>query len=471
MKVLLINPPTHNMIGTNVLEFVDTMTGCYPPLGLMYIAASVEKYTNYEIKIIDAPTAKLDYRTLEEHIIKEKPDIVGITVTTFTLIDAILTVENVNKINSSIHVCLGGPHVNIYPLETIQIKGVDSVILGEGEFTFVDLLNALERDGDLHKIKNIVFIKNGEVVNNFIKGQFINNLDLLPFPSRHLVPFRKYYSILSKKLPMTTMITSRGCPYRCTFCDRPHLGKKFRSRSAQNIINEFEICINMGIKEIFIYDDTFTINRQRVIDICDEIIKRKLDIVWDIRARIDTVDKEVLIKLKRAGCARIHYGIEAGTQEIIEVLKKNINLEQANNILKMTKELGIVSLAYFMIGNPTEDKEQIKKTIDFAIQLKSDYVHFSITTPFPGTELYKQGLSRGIWKNDFWQEFAKKHMEGFIPKVWEEKLSRAELVNLLKYAYRKFYFNPQYILKEFIKIRSFQELMRKINAGIKVILS
>jgi len=471
MKVLLINPPNFNMISTNVPEFVDNTVGCYPPLGLMYLASFAEKYTACEIKIVDTQIARLDYDKLEERIRQETPDVVGITTTTFTLIDVILTVKRIKTVDSSIYICLGGPHVNIYPTETLRLTGVNAVVLGEGEYVFSNLLNALERNRDLSKVKNIVYIERGEIIDNSVPEQFINDLDVLPFPARHLVPYKKYYSLLSKKTPITTMITSRGCPYKCIFCDRPHLGKKFRARSTKNVVDEIEECVNIGIKEIFVYDDTFTINKQRVKDICEEILNRRLDIVWDIRARVDTVDEEILMKLKKAGCERIHYGIEAGTQEIIEVLQKDINLEHVKKVFKMTKDLGITTLAYFMLGNPTENAEQIKKTIDFAIQIQPDYVHFAVTTPFPATALYRQGLSLGIWENDYWKEFSENPQKGFIPKVWEENMTRGELLGLIKEAYKKFYIRPRYILNEIKNLETFGELVRKVKAGFKVIWS
>jgi len=455
------------MITTNVPTIVEGEKGFYPPLGLMYVAAYAEKYTDHEIEIFDTQVENLSYAEIETRIREIKPDVVGIQTITFSLIDALTTAEIVKKIDETIHVNLGGPHVGIYPLETIKRNYIDSLVLGEGEITFTQLINNIEDKEKLRGIKGLVFKDKGEIINTG-QSDFIDNLDDIPFPARHLTPYKKYYSLLAKRSPVTTMFTSRGCPYNCLFCDRPSMGKKFRARSAENVVDEFEECYKMGIKEIFIYDDTFTIDRQRVIDICDKILERNLDIGWDIRARVNTVDEELLQKLKAAGCERIHYGVEAGTPEILKVLRKGITLEQAQKAFKMTKDIGIDSLAYFMIGSPGETREQIMETIKFAGNLNPDYVHFSLTTPFPATDLYKQGLNTGIFTNDYWSDFASNPTKDFIPPLWEGELNRDELVALLKKSYKNFYLRPNYIMKKLVAVKSIGELKRKAKAGIKV---
>ena len=190
------------------------------------------------------------------------------------------------------------------------------------------------------------------------------------------------------------MFTSRGCPFQCLFCDRPHLGKVFRARSAKNVVDEMEECQKMGIKEIFIYDDTFGVNRQRVLDICSEIQKRKLTITWDVRTRVDTVDEEMLKAMKNANCQRIHYGVEAGAQKILNILKKGITLKQIEKAFRMTKGIGVETVGYFMIGSPNETRKDILETIKLAKKLNPDFVHISITTPFPATGLYYLGLEK-----------------------------------------------------------------------------
>lgn len=467
MKVLLINPPIENIITTNLPEFVDTERGYYPPLGILYIASHAEKYTDHKIEILDMIVEEMGYDTLENEIKRRKPDVVGVTTTTFTLIDSVIVAKIIKNVDKDIKIIFGGPHAHIYPEETINIPEVDFLVLGEGEITFTELLQKIDNYEELKEVKGIVFKHGGKIVNTGFKG-FIGDLDSLPFPARHLTPYKKYYSLIAQRNPITTMLTSRGCPYRCLFCYRPHMGKKFRARSPGNVVEEMEECRNMGIHEILIYDDTFNIDRKRVLDICTLIKERGLDIYFDIRARIDRINKEMLIALKKAGCVRIHYGVESANQRILNILRKDITIEQVEKIIKMTRDVGIETLAYFMIGNPTETREEILNTIKFAKKLKPDYCHFSVTTPFPATPLYELGLEKGIF-NDYWKDFAMNPTEDFIPELWEENFNRDELIGLLEYGYKSFYIRPSYVFKEILKVRSFEDFKRKAKAGLRIL--
>jgi anaerobic magnesium-protoporphyrin IX monomethyl ester cyclase len=467
MKVLLINPPIDNMITTNIPSYAEEERGYNPPLGLMYVAAYAEQHTDCEIEILDMLAEEITYNQLESELRRRKPDIVGITTTTFTLIDAMIVVRIVKATDTGIKVVLGGPHVHIYPEETIRLPEVDFLILGEGELPFTELLQNIDSYESLKGVRGIVFEHQGEIVNNGWQ-ELIEDLDLLPFPARHLTKIDKYSSLLAKGKLITTMITSRGCPYKCLFCHRPHLGKKFRARSAANVVHEIEECINMGIKEILVYDDTFTIDRQRVIDICRLILERNLNFTWDIRTRVDTVDLEMLRALKKAGCERIHYGIESANPPILKVLRKGITLPQVESAFNMTKKAGISTLAYFMIGSPGETREQIMNTIGYAKRLEPDYCHFSITTPYPATPLYEMGLKKGLF-DDYWREFAANPDKDFTTKFWEEDIDREELTQLLDYSYKNFYTRPGYLLRQMRKVRSFGEFARKAKAGLRLL--
>ena len=290
-----------------------------------------------------------------------------------------------------------------------------------------------------------------------------------PFPARDLTPYHRYSSVLARRRPVTTMFTSRGCPYRCTFCDRPHLGKKFRAHSARRVVDEMEECVRMGIHEILVYDDTFTVSRRRVLEICAEIQRRGLDVAWDIRARVDTVDEEMLRALKAAGCERIHYGVEAGSDHFMEVLRKGITVEDARTAFKLTKKAGISSLAYFMIGIPGETEDDIRQTWRLARELGPDFVHITILCPFPGTEIYRNALAEGVYESDHWLDFARDPQPGFQPKYWTQQLSAERLEALLEQAYKDFYTRPGYIAKQLLKIRSWREFRDKLRAGLRVL--
>lgn len=471
MRILLINPPNLNQISSVLPAALEEERGKNPPLGLLYIASYLkEKEKDCEIKLIDAPTEELDYPQLKEMIKKFAPQIVGISAMSFTIIDALKTAAAVKENNPQTKVVMGGPHPHIFGKETLDLGNSDFMVLGEGEKTFHQLVQNINNEEKLKEIPGLIFYdKNHNLINTGLH-QFIENLDELPLPARDLIDNKKYFSVLGTSNLVTTMITSRGCPYQCIFCDRPQLGKRFRARSYKNVVDEMEECLQKhGIKEFLIYDDTFTINRQRVVDICDEIIKRGLPITWDIRARVNTVDKELLLLLKRAGCQRIHYGVESGTQKILDVLRKGITLEQIKNAFELTKKAGIQTLAYFMIGNPLEIKEDILQTIKFAKKLNPDYVHITITMPFPATCLYFLALEKRVIGKDVWMEFAKNPSQKFIPPIWSENFNKEELHDLIKKAYREFYFRPGYLFKRIFAVRSLGEFLRKARAGFKIL--
>lgn len=468
MKIIFINPPLDHILTTNIPEVVEEGKGVIPPLGILYVAAYLKEHSAHEIKILDLQLENKNDEELRKYLLVEKPDLVGLTAITFMMIDTIILIKLINNLLPDTKIILGGPHVNIYPEETLQIEGVDFIVLGEGELPCLDLINNLHSPEKLKNIGGLVFKDSDKIINTG-QRELLQDLDQLPHPVRELTEYKKYYSALAMENPVTSMFTSRGCPYRCIFCDRPHLGKIFRARSAKNVVEEIVEIKNLGIREIFIYDDTFTVDRQRVVNICQELINRKIKINWDIRARVNTVDEELLKLMKKAGCSRIHYGVEAGTDEILNNLRKGITVEMVKQAFKLTHWVGIETAAYFMIGNPGEKLEDIKKSIKLAKELKPDYVHFSVLTPFPATELYFLGLQKGLIRTDVWAEFAKNPQENFVPPAWEENFNREELIKILKMAYRAFYFRPSYILNRLIKLKSWDDFIKKAGVGLKML--
>ena len=474
MRVLLIEPPAENTIVSNNPPIIDDERGCNPPLGILYLAGYMEQMSDHEAGVLDCPVEGIGHIetrhavSLREAISERSPEIVGIHSTTFTLVDALLTAQAVKDLDPQIPVVIGGPHPSIYPVETAELSGIDYVVVGEGEITFTELVDRLSRGVDPEDVPGLVYKRNGNMINTG-KRPLIDDLDMLPFPARHLAPYEKYWSVIASRSPMTTMITSRGCPYGCSFCARPHLGKKFRARSARNVVDEMERCVEMGIREFLIYDDTFTVDKRRAMDICDEIINRKLNIGWDIRARVDTVDDEMLRKLKDAHCERIHYGVESGSNDILKVLKKGITIEQVRRAFHLTREHGIKTLAYFMFGSPGESREDILNSIAFAKELKPDYIHVTITTPFPASELYESGLRDGTIAWNFWRTFAEHPSPDFQPLLSMESLPRDMLNELVKTAYRSFYMRPGNIFKELTRLRSLGQLLKRARAGTHIL--
>lgn len=470
MKVLLINPPSEHMITTNIPSVIDEERGFNPPLGLLYVAGYAKAKSTHEILVMDCQVEEVSQEEVEDRIRGMKPDVVGIQALTFTIIDARMVAQAAKRANPNCKVVMGGPHVHIFARETLAMPEVDFAIKGEGELAFTQLLSALEGQMALEKVFGLAYRDpvTGQVKDN-PPAPPVEDLDSLPYPARELTPIHKYYSLIAKHNPITTMFTSRGCPYRCLFCDRPTMGRRFRSHSAMAVVNEMETCVKMGIREFFIYDDTFNVNRKRVFEICGEIKKRKLEIAFDIRARADRMDEEMLAELASAGCDRIHYGVESGNQEVLEILLKDLDLDHVRRMFKATRAHGMKTLAYFMIGNPSETREMALKTIEFAKELDPDFVHFSVLTPFPATAIYYKALEEGRFDRDYWAEFAKNPTPDFKPQLWEEFMKRDELIDLLKYAYKSFYLRPKMVMKNMAYTHSPVDFFRKARAGLKML--
>lgn len=469
MKVLLIAPPGKETIKSDLIHLIHEERGINPPIGLLYVATSIKTNSHHIVRMLDASVDKLSIEQIGDNIKEFAPDIIGMTVSTFSLLECIDIARLARQIDPGIKIIVGGIHVYIYPRETIELGCFDYGLLGEAENSIIQLLNKLEANEDTSSIKGLVYKENGDTRFTGMP-ELLTDLDSIPFPDRTLLPYKRYNSIIAKANPITIMITSRGCPCKCIFCDRPHLGKSFRVRSADNVVDEFEECSKLGIKEILVYDDTFTINKQRVKDICRNIIARKIKIYWGIRARVDTVDEEMLELLKKANCVRINYGVESGDPKVLKGLNKGISLEQAEHAFALTKKHGMDALAYFMIGCPGDTNETIEETMRFAIKLEPAYCHFTILMPFPSTKVYADAIEKEFITKDVWKEFAQKPVHDFQIPIYEENFTRDELLTLLNKCNKKFYFRPSFIFHEIFKKRSLAQFYREGRAAIKLLV-
>ncbi len=471
-RVLLINPPRFSeLIGKNP-AIVEKHRGFNPPLGILSLAGYIERHSAYPIRVVDAQPSAYTYEQLEAMLAQGEPaDVVGITAMTFTLIDVFKTTRLIRKIMPTAKIVLGGPHVHLYPDETIRRPEVDFLMQGEGELAFLQLLNNLDNPGAWPAIKGLVYLdKDNRIRNNGIAPS-MEQLDKLGFPARHLVNVRDYTSLLGRENVITTMFTSRGCPFRCTFCDRPYspVLSGFRWRSAISVADEMEVCLSLGIKEAFIYDDTFTVRRDRVFELCDEIERRKINFRWDVRAHVNTVTPDLLARMKQAGCDRIHYGVECGNDRMLKVIKKNATIARVRQAVGWTRQVGMEVLCYFIIGQQTETAADIADSMSLARALNPNYVHFTIFCPYPGTEIYFEGLKRGVIKEDVWRKFSQDPRDGFELPVWEENFTRQELREMLVKCYKAFYLRPAFLARSLLRVRGFGELKRKMRAGLSVI--
>ncbi len=456
MRLLLVYPPVDKALPSILPEGVEASRGAFPPLGILYLAGELKKEPGIELSVIDAPNQNLSNQEIARLVEEKEIELVGITVLSFHLLDALELAEKIKERAPRVKIIAGGPHPHIYPKETLELGVFDYVVRGEGEEVFRQFINNLKAGKP--KPAGIISAQNPDQIDN---RSSIEDLDCLEFPARQMLPIELYHSVLSPRRPITTAISSRGCPYQCIFCDRPHLGKKFRARSAKNVVEEMEKCQEMGIKEVVFYDDNFTTIRERVLEIAELILERKLKISWDIRARVGDLKKEDYLLLKKAGLERIHFGVESGDEGLLKIIRKGITLEQARSAFLWARQAGIETLAYFMLGLPGESRETISKTISFARELKPDYVHFSLLMLFPATPVYQMALERGIIEKDLWAEFARNPTPDFQPPNWEENLKREELVKALHTAYQKFYLRGSYLFQRLIRTRSFSGLLHQ----------
>lgn len=440
MKVLLISPPTESAV-TKVMG----TTG--PPLGLAYLAAMIRE--DHDVRIVDSIAEGYNTEDIAKIIRSYDPDLVGLTATTSMIPDAYETAKVAKKINENLKIVLGGPHATFLPEETIQeCPQVDFVVRGEGEHTFKDLVDALEKKKDLKSITGLSFQRNGKVVNNPPR-ELVKNVDDIPMPAYDLLPMKKYRA---GKIEFGTVITSRGCPFNCIFCSSSlQFGKKWRGHSVARTLEELSILRKeYRKKEIEFLDDTFTLLKSRAIAITDEIRREGLDITWTASSRVDTFSQEVACAMKRAGAHTVYFGIESGSQKTLDFIGKGITPEKAEWAVRNAKRAGLHALGSFVIGFPEENAEEIETTIKFSKKVGVDLAQFTIATPYPGTRLWSYALKEKILLTKNWRKFTT-----LDPVMKLKYLTADQIAKALRTAYLKFYLRPKMLLLDLIRDRGF----------------
>jgi radical SAM superfamily enzyme YgiQ (UPF0313 family) len=433
--------------------------------------ASVLEQARIETYILDAVGEELDISQTHKRLKKIDPDFVIIITATSTFSHDASFMNRLKKANKKLKSIFCGTHVMTMPAKVLDIAGVDFIILGEPEYAVRDLILAIEKKKPLDSLKGIGFKRKGKVI---LTGNapIIENLDKLPFPARHLLPKHvNYFNPLAKKAPYTTLMSSRGCPFRCKYCVANIVyGRKFRARSPKNVVDEMVECTRkFGTKEFFFRDETFTMDKKRALDICRMIRKKKLGINWICASRVNTIDREMMVAMKKAGCHMIKFGVESGSQKILNNLRKGIILKQSRNVFRWANELKIDTVAHFMLGSPGETKQTIQETIDFAKEIKPTYASFNITTPYPGTDLWRE-VEDKLNINDFSiYDIEKIHEKALFNKAFC-KLSKKEIEEAFNRAHREFYFRPSYIIRRLLRQSSFSELSRSAKAAFHLMV-
>ncbi len=459
MKILLVAPSQSKSYGNLVAPD-------FPSLGLGYLGSILEK-TGHIVKIIDMGADKLSEQDFTQGLRTENYGLAGITTTTPTFNEAVYLAKLIKE-NSNAFVVLGGVHVTAMPEESMRFEAVDFVIKGEGERTIVELVDCLEGRSKLESVDGLYYRQNGKVLKNKDR-ELISDLDEIPFPARHLYNSQNYTYPDTLTTPVFPIITSRGCPARCTYCAGYCIFKRrFRTRTPKNIVDEIEFLVRkFGAKEIHIWDDNFALIKSRVIQIKDEIKKRGLQLKFAIPdgLRIDCVDEEVLKALKQMGTYSIAFGVESGNQNTLDKVKKGIKLGRIAEVFRLTRKLGIEIWAFFIIGLPDENDKRIKETIDFAKRIDPDIAKFHILKPFPGTEAYEELLTQNLILDHNFDNYGI-----HTPPVHRLKsLTSEQILHWQKYAYRSFYLRPRILLKQVLRLKSMHRLKLNFIAGKSIL--
>jgi len=427
-------------------------------MGLLFLAGMIREHSGIPT-IHDAYARRMTLEQTIKEVLGTDPDVIGVTCMTPSYPGAKMFIQQIKKISPKIPVVLGGPHITALGEEVMEdITELDFGVLREGEITIVELLEKISNNGDLSKVDGILYRSGAGIVRTKERA-FIDNLDVLPFPAWDLLPsLTEHYrmSIIGTKgSRATTLLTSRGCPGRCAFCDVGGVGRRIRGFSAEYVLKMIEILINdYGINDFLVYDDNFLSLKSRAKQICEEIIRKRWNIHWSCEARVDMVDPETLTLMKKAGCWQIEYGIESGSQKMLDLMRKKITLEQVEKALRWTKEAGIETRGNFIFGFPGETKETLEETIRFALKIDLDYFQQTFMTPYPGSAVYSEIEKYGSFDRNI--EKMNNLTVNFIPAG----LTAEELKYYSSEAFRKFYFRPRIIFHHLGKLRTYEDIQR-----------
>jgi radical SAM superfamily enzyme YgiQ (UPF0313 family) len=408
-------------------------------------------------------------------IVRDRLDLVGVTMLTPMYHRSLEVLRQARKVSPAIRTVVGGPHATVLPEQTLEeIPELDFAVIGEGEAAMVELVEALEGKRTLDSVTGLAYRKNGHVTVNPPRPPLMD-LDQLPPPARHLLPMEAYRMTRSRTRAKHcyTVSVARGCPFRCAYCFRT-FGRAFRPHSPARIIQEMSLLVGQyGANEINLEADTITLNRSFILDLCRALgesgFSRKVQ--WTCESRVDTVNEEILRAMKEAGCWQISYGVESGSQRLLNLIEKGITLEQVEKTFALTKKLGITIRAFFMLGLPTETREESWQTIRLARKLNAEWSQFTITVPFPGTKLYELAKAEGALRSTSWKDFKTYGgwTEGDLVYVTKGR-SAAELKALQRKALKSFYLRPAVFWRFLKSIRSvdqFKEATRGFFTLVK----
>ncbi len=460
MKVVLLNS------NTDLEERIEN-EAAWPPLGLLYIGTVLQK-GGHEVKIIDNARARLPVESVAERIKKEDPGVVGISALTHTFRQSTKLAQAIKEKNPDIKIVYGNYHSTFeYERLLKNYPIVDCVVLGEGEYTFLELANTLEKDREIKDVKGIAFRHGGEVVKTPPRP-LIRELDELPFPDRTLLE-QEYHSelvgVLGSGCKFTTVLSSRGCPYACKYCAcATFTSRTVRFRSPENVVEEMELLWSEGYGEVGFVDDNLLLNGKRMEKICDLLKARKIKLNTWAEGRADQASLEVLRKFSQAGCKTIYYGLESGTQKVLDYYGKTITPELSKKAVSNSKKAGIENvIGSFIVGAPIETREDVKQTFDFAMNLKGmDFPQMNVLILAPGIELWNEAIKSGYMNEDrYWETPVA------AVNVYPSYLKEGELTGMIDGFYKEFIKRPSYLASQLLKTVKSEYRLRIVLANLR----
>jgi anaerobic magnesium-protoporphyrin IX monomethyl ester cyclase len=463
-KVILLSPPYIDLYGK-----LNKAAGRYFPLGLGYIASYLRKYGAHSVKIYEPEAQSLSYPDLEKIIRENAPDIVGLTCSTPNFSRAIRLARAV-KNNSDAKIIIGGVHASAVSEHIVEnYPGlIDCVVAGEGEITMLELVKAYENKESLEGIKGIVFRSGNKTIRTETRP-FIDDLDSIPFPARDLIPQELFIPNLhnARYRNCSSILTSRGCPFNCSFCaSRIVSGKKYRTHSAEYVLEEMQMLkTDFHARQLLITDDTFTIDHERLEKICRGMIEKKLGLEWFCFSQVSTVNKEMLSIMRKAGCYNIGFGIESGNEDILKKMGKPIKPAKALEAVRLAKEAGMKTQAFYIFGTPGETRRQMKETISFAKKVGATLAFFNMLVPYPGTKDFNHFFSEIPLEKINWEKFVAVGEECVLTNA---EVTPKEMEELIATANFKYYTNPLRIAGLLFHIRTFYEFSNYVRGGISL---
>ena len=501
MKILMMVAPEEHYMVASVHKALDHKREARPLLGILSVTTYVKhRRPDIEFKFIDGRAEGLTFDDVAQRVREFQPDLVGLTCLTFNYYDTLRTATIVKEVCPTTKVCIGGWHVSLYPKETLAQEAVDYVVFGEGERTFLELVNSITEGREPVGVLGLASKVDGMVVINAERPvddpkqdsttqdalsaahggttpqrvEMLMNkqrpidkkLDEIDFPDFDLVDIGRYSHILDRGFEVTLpMESSRGCPYACTFCDIRRT--QFRYRSPELIADEMEQWTRKGVKSFFFVDDNITVHKPRAIKLFNEITRRNLGVEFKVSSRIDRLDDEVMEAMKRAGVSRVSVGIESSKQKYLDYMQKEITVEQIEDCLARARKIGLPVFAFMMLGLPGQTRKEMQEEADFLKKHKVEYASFSVLTVYPKTELHRICLANGDLEEDPWQAFAENPVPDIQAPYVNGLYSIEELKRIQLEVTRRFYFSPRILYRRIREVNSIKAFKERAKLALR----